>query len=325
VSDHRTLTGAAVAADAPAPAPPAAPARRRSRWPTGRQRRRAIPYLLVLPGFVFVCALLLYPAIEVLVSSVFDQTGRSIYDREFVGLEHFRRLVGDDQVIATFVRTAGWVVSVTALSYVVGLGIALLLHRRFRGRGVVRSVLLIPWAVPFVAAAFAWQSLFDARYGILNYLLRRTGAVDEGVNWLGSPDVALWAVVAVAVWKQVPFIMVTMLAALQSIDPDHYEAAELDGARAWARFRYVTLPAIRGTSLVVIAFVAMWTYNTFELIYLMTGGGPGVSTQIVSIYTYLSAFNFNQANYAAAIGTGGLLVLALLLVPVARVMSRRGG
>lgn len=288
-----------------------------------RRRHRLMPWGLALPGLVFVAVLLVYPALEVIVSSFFSQTGRSIYQREFTGFDHFTRLLNDDDVIATFWRTVVWVVVVTVASYLIGLAIALLLHRRFVGRGVVRSVVLIPWAVPFVAAAFAWENIYDNRYGILNHALSSVGVVDEPVAWLGSPSTAFWSVIAVAVWKQVPFVAVTLLAGLQSIDNDYYEAASIDGAGAIRKFQSITFPAIVGVSTIVIGFTTIWTYNQFDLIYLMTGGGPANSSQIVSVFTYLSAFTFGSPNYAAAIGTTALVVLALLLIPIARIVARR--
>lgn len=276
-----------------------------------------------MPGLVFVAVLLVYPALEVVLASFFSQTGRSIYQREFTGFDNFTRLLGDSDVMATFWRTVVWVVVVTLASYVIGLVIALLLHRKFVGRGVVRSVVLVPWAVPFVAAAFAWENIYDNRYGVLNHTLSSVGVVDEPVSWLGSPSTAFWSVIVVAVWKQVPFVAVTVLAALQSIDNDYYEAAAIDGAGAIRRFRSITFPAIAGVSTIVIGFTTVWTYNQFDLIYLMTGGGPANSSQIVSVFTYLNAFTFGDPTYAAAIGTTALVLLALLLIPIARVVTRR--
>jgi len=279
--------------------------------------------LLSAPGLVFVAVLLVYPALEAIASGFFRQAGRGYYQRELVGLDHFTKLLGDTQVLATFWRTALWVAAVTILSYVIGLGIALMLHRRFRGRVIVRSLVLVPWAVPFVAAAFAWNNIYDGRYGVLNHVLSTLGLVDGPVHWLGQPSTSLWAVIVVAVWKQVPFVAVTLLAGLQSIGGEYYEAAELDGASAGQQFRYVTWPSIAGVSTIVIGFTTIWTYNQFDLIFLMTGGGPAGSSQIISVFTYLSAFSFGNTNYAAAIGTFGLLVLALLIVPFARLVTRR--
>lgn len=287
------------------------------------RRRARLPWFLSAPGLFFVAVLLVYPAIESMASSMFRQAGLGYYDREFIGFQNFSRLLDDRQVLETFWRTALWVASVTIISYAIGLGIALMLHRVFKGRTIVRSMVLVPWAVPFIAAAFAWQNIYDNRYGILNYVLQSLGIVEDGVSWLGSPKTALWSVIAVAIWKQVPFVAVTLLAGLQSIDAAYYEAAELDGASPVQQFRYVTWPSIAGVSTIVIGFTTIWTYNQFDLIFLMTGGGPAGSSQIISVFTYLSAFTFGNLNYAAAIGTFGLLLLAVVIVPVARLVTRR--
>lgn len=305
------------------PAPPAlqpSPHRRRS---STAGRRGRIPWLLAGPGLLFVAVLLVYPALEAIASGAFRQAGRGYYDRDFVGLDNFSQLLADTQVMATFWRTALWVAAVTVLSYGIGLGVALMLHRQFRGRTLVRSLVLVPWAVPFIAAAFAWQNIYDGRYGILNYTLTTLGLVDAPVQWLGRPSTALGSVIVVAIWKQVPFVAVTLLAGLQSIGSDYYEAAELDGAGATAQFRYVTWPGIAGVSTIVVGFTTIWTYNQFDLIFLMTGGGPAGSSQIISVFTYMSAFAFGNTNYAAAIGTFGLLILALLIVPFARLVTGR--
>lgn len=294
------------------------PARARTpRW------RRGLPWMLAAPGLLFVGLLLVYPAVESILAGFFQPDGRGFYDREFVGLEHFLRLIGDAQVMSTFWRTAVWVSVVTLGSFVIGVGLALLLNRPFKGRGIVRSVVLIPWAVPFIAAAFAWDNIYDSRYGILNYFLTTIGLMDEPVRWLGSPSTALWSVIVVAIWKQVPFVAVTILAGLQTIDKVYYEAADLDGARVHQQFRYITWPALVGVSTIVIGFTTIWTYNQFDLIFIMTGGGPAGSSQIISVFTYLSAFAFGNPNYAAAIGTFGLLLLAVLIIPFARIVTRK--
>jgi len=302
-------------------ASPTAPAQR-----TGSQAarsRRRLPWVLAGPGLVFVAVLLVYPALESIASGLFRQAGRGFYEREFVGFDNFSRLLGDEQVMATFRRTAVWVATVTVGSYLIGLAIALMLHRGFRGRTIVRSLVLVPWAVPFIAAAFAWKNIFNDQYGILNHMLLSWGLIDEPVRWLGGTSTSLWSVIIVAIWKQVPFVAVTILAGLQSINAEYYEATELDGAGPLQQFRYVTWPAIAGVSTIVVGFTTIWTYNQFDLIFLMTKGGPAGSSQIISVFTYLSAFAFGDPNYAAAIGTFGLLLLAVLIVPFARLVTRR--
>jgi arabinogalactan oligomer/maltooligosaccharide transport system permease protein len=195
------------------------------------------------------------------------------------------------------------------LHYVIGLGLALMLNRKLRGRTLYRILLLVPWAVPTYVAAFGWRYMFNGDYGLFNLALESFGIAP--VAWLNGELSAFAAVIMVNVWVGVPFMVVALLGGLQSINPELHEAAEVDGASPFQRFRYITLPGLRSVSTTVILLGTIWTFNMFNIIYLITRGGPFNSTNILVTYAYIKFFD--QRAFAVS-ATYGVLILSLLLV-----------
>lgn len=274
--------------------------------------KAALPYILIAPGVIFVGAILIYPMISGVISSLFTQHPLNLSQREFVGLAHFKTLFADEIFYMAFTNTLIWTLGVVFGQFAIGLGIALMLNEKFPGRGIYRSLILIPWVVPMIAAALTWKWIYSADYGVLNYLLKQMGLISTNIDWLGDPSIALFSVIMTNVWKGIPFVAVVLLAGLQSIDNEMYEAAQVSGANLFQRFWYITLPSLKGVSIVVIVLTTIWTFNQFDLLYLMTKGGPSNSTQIIPVYTYLNAFNFFKMNYAAAVSTVGVVLLSVL-------------
>lgn len=276
--------------------------------------KRALPYLLILPGVIFVGAILIYPMISGVISSFLTQHPLNPSDQEFVGIEHFSKMFSDDIFIQAFKNTILWTVGIVVAQYIIGLGVALLLNEQFPGRGVYRSLILIPWVVPMIAVALTWKWIYAADFGVLNYILDEIGLISRNVDWLGDPSSSLLSVMAVTIWKNVPFVAIVLLAGLQSIDKQMYEAASIDSANIFQRFWYITLPSLKGVSLVILTLTTIWTFNQFDLIYLMTKGGPANSSQIIPVYSYLNAFNYLNINYAAAIATFGAVIMSVFIV-----------
>ncbi|GIQ68800.1 sugar ABC transporter permease [Xylanibacillus composti] len=274
--------------------------------------KAALPYILISPGVIFVGAILIYPMISGVISSLFTQHPLNLSQREFVGLAHFKTLFSDKIFYMAFSNTLIWTLGVVFGQFALGLGIALMLNEKFPGRGIYRSLILIPWVVPMIAAALTWKWIYSADYGVLNYFLKQIGLISTNIDWLGNPSIALFSVIMTNVWKGIPFVAVVLLAGLQSIDNEMYEAAQVSGANLFQRFWYITLPSLKGVSIVVIVLTTIWTFNQFDLLYLMTKGGPSNSTQIIPVYTYLNAFNFFKMNYAAAVSTVGVVLLSVL-------------
>jgi arabinogalactan oligomer/maltooligosaccharide transport system permease protein len=190
------------------------------------------------------------------------------------------------------------------------MGLAVLLNREFRGRSLYRVLLIVPWAVPAFVAAFAWRFLYDQKFGLFNAVLKAIGM--HPVAWYDKTSTALFAAITVNVWLGVPFMMVALLGGLQSIPGEIYEAAEIDGATPWQRFVNVTLPGLRPVSMTVILLGTIWTFNMFTVIYLVTGGGPAGTTEILVTGSFRAAFE-GIRNYSLA-ATYGVLILSLLVV-----------
>ncbi|MBW4718857.1 carbohydrate ABC transporter permease [Saccharothrix obliqua] len=233
-----------------------------------------------------------------------------------VGLVNYLHVLSGDPAYGSFwstlARTLVWTFGCVLAHFTIGLGLAVLLNRRVRGRAVYRALLILPWAVPSFISAFAWKYMFNAQYGVINQALRVVGLPDP--VWLGQSDWALVAVMLVNVWLGVPFMMVALLGGLQAIPADLYEAAEVDGASPWQRFRDITLPGLRAVSGTVVLLGVIWTFNMFAVIYLVTGANP--NTRILVTYAFERFFSGASRDYAIA-STYGVLILSVLLVFVA--------
>ncbi|GAA0653394.1 sugar ABC transporter permease [Kutzneria viridogrisea] len=278
-------------------------------------------YAMVLPVVVVIAVLVLYPLVQGVYFTFTDinesTIANPVLDREasyeFVGLRNYLNVLSGDASFgafwATLLRTVIWTGTCVVLTYGTGLGLALLLNRPMRLRGLYRVLLILPWAVPAFISAFAWKYMFNSQYGIINQLLGSLGLPQP--VWLGQSDLALVAVIIVNVWLGVPFMMVALLGGLQSIPADLYEAAEVDGATPWQRFREVTLPGLRSVSSTVVLLGVIWTFNMFPVIYLVAGQNP--NTRILVTYAFERFFSGASRDYAVA-STYGVLILSVLLV-----------
>lgn len=277
-------------------------------------RRERAAYFLIAPGLLLIAVILIYPLIRGIVSSFFSSKQGSLDFDSFVGLKYFAELFKDHIFMISMRNSIIYTLVVVTGMYILGLAAALLLNKSFTGRGIYRSLILIPWVVPGIAAAMTWKWMYSSQYGVINYLFQAMGLLGKNVDWLGNAQTALESVMAAAIWKAIPFMTITMLAALQNIDMSLYEAAKVDGASALQCFRYITFSGIKEVSITTILLQIIWTFNQFDLVYTMTKGGPSNSSQIIPVYTYLTAFNFFKLNKAAAIGVMGLLFVGIFAV-----------
>ncbi|MCF6474584.1 sugar ABC transporter permease [Nonomuraea sp. MG754425] len=229
---------------------------------------------------------------------------------EFVGLENYVRILTSGLFWDKLLWTVLWTVICVAAHYGIGLGLAVMLNRPLRLRSLYRVLLILPWAVPAFVAAFIWRYLYNSDYGVINGFLKLAGL--GGVGWLDDPTTAKIAVIAVNVWIGVPFMMVALLGGLQSIPAELYEAAEVDGANAWQRFRAITLPGLSQVSGTVVLLGTIWTFNMFPIIFLVTRGGPGSETEILVTYAFREAFT-GIRDYSGS-ATWGVIILAMLVV-----------
>jgi multiple sugar transport system permease protein len=276
------------------------------------RRQSVIAYALLAPAIALVAGLIVYPLYMVFETSLRQGRAPNIarLDRLPLGFGNFERALTDEHVWHAASISALYAVGTILPAFLIGLGLALLLNREFPGRRWVRSLMLLPWAVPGVVAAIAFLWMFDASYGVVNSLLRRAGMITSDVAWFSDGDTALFAVILPTIWKCFPFFALTLLAALQSVPHTLYEAARIDGAGRWQIFRYVTWPGIQGAAALAIVLQALWVVKDFDLVFATTHGGPARATQTLSLLVYEEAFQFFRLGYASAIGVLMLFVCA---------------
>jgi multiple sugar transport system permease protein len=274
---------------------------------------REHPGLFLAPAAVTLGAVALFPALAVLWLSL-EERSPLLAAARFVGFDNYTRLIADARFWNALANTVYFSAVSVALEVLLGLLIALLLARAFRGRALLYSIILLPWAIPTVVSARLWEWLYNADYGVLNYLL------GTHVNWLGSPGWALHAAILMDVWKATPFVALLLIAGLQTIPRELYQAAALDGAGAWTTFRRITLPLLVPLLLVVLVFRTIDAFRVFDAIYVLTGGGPANSTETVSIYAYKVLFQALEFGYGSAVAVSVLAVVALLTAVYARLL-----
>jgi ABC-type sugar transport system permease subunit len=278
-----------------------------SRDPAARLRplERAearLAWLLCAPALLAIAAAALFPLAWAVWDSLHLHDLRMPWrGRPFVGLANYAEALATPRFWEALAHTVFFAAASVTLELLLGLALALLLHRSFRGRGAARTAALLPWAIPTVVAALVWRFLFEGDAGGANALLRATGLLSTQPVWFGDPTLAWVPVVLADVWKTTPFVALLLLAGLQSIDPELYEAARIDGAGAWQRLRHVTLPLLRPALLVALVFRTLDAFRVFDLVYVATGGGPGTATEPLALYTFRALFEDLRFGYGASL------------------------
>jgi multiple sugar transport system permease protein len=302
---------------------PVALAARRTRplisW---RVRQLMVGYSYLLPAALCMLATVVVPIGMAMKMSLYNDVLYKPQDYRFIGLGNYVRLAEDAVFWLTLWNSFVWVFGSVVLQFVAGFAAALLLHQAFRGRAVVRMLALLPWIIPGVVVGLIWEWLYQPNYGVINDLLIKAGWLHDRIAWLSSPDLAMAAVVFTNVWRGIPFFAIMLLAGLQAIPGELYEAAHVDGAGVLARFRHITLPLLRPIIVVATATRIIWTFNYADLIFVMTSGGPANATQITSTYTLLQAYSNLDFGYAAALSV--VLLLVMLAFTAAYLRLTRG-
>ena len=287
-----------------------------------RGRQLMVGYSYLLPAALCMLATVVVPIGMAMKMSLYNDVLYKPQDYRFIGLGNYVRLAQDAVFWLTLWNSFVWVFGSVVLQFVAGFAAALLLHQAFRGRAVVRMLALLPWIIPGVVVGLIWEWLYQPNYGVINDLLIRAGWMHERLAWLSSPDTAMAAVVFTNVWRGIPFFAIMLLAGLQAIPGELYEAAHVDGAGVLARFRHITLPLLRPIIVVATATRIIWTFNYADLIFVMTSGGPANATQITSTYTLLQAYSNLDFGYAAALSV--VLLLVMLAFTAAYLRLTRG-
>ncbi len=289
-----------------------------------RLLEEGLPYLLILPAVAGVVLVILFPICYNAWLSLHLRR-LIIPQTPFVGFMNYSRMLRDPEFWNAVRVTALWAIGSIGLNFLVGLGLALLLNLRFPGRACFRILFLVPWATPQIVAALNWKWLLNDQFGLVNALLVRWGMLSHSIAWLADLDLALPAVILVNVWKNYGFEMMAFLAALQSIPEVLYEAASIDGAGAVHRFRHVTLPMLRPIILVLVVLRSIWSINSFDMVYVLTTGGPANATELTSLFIFKTAFERGVFSLSATASMLVFLVVLGLAILFMRMSTREGG
>jgi multiple sugar transport system permease protein len=280
------------------------------RTPLRRLALKAEPYLYIAPSVILIATIMLVPLAIGLSYAFRDLQLINPFSGGWVGTEHFEALWTDEAFWHAMRNTLVWTFASVALQFAFGLVLALLLNNPFPGRGIVQALVFLPWAVPTFLSGLNWAWLFNPVVGPLPHWMVALGILSSPENILADPDLAIWGPIIANVWWGIPFFAITLLAALQSIPQDIYEAASIDGAGTWRRFTDITIPFLAPTIAIAVLLRTIWIANFADLIIVMTNGGPADSTQIVSSYIFTQAFRRLDFGYASAVA---MVLLVLLL------------
>ncbi|TKT74629.1 sugar ABC transporter permease [Aquamicrobium sp. LC103] len=288
---------------------------------------RVYPYLMVMPALVVVLGVVVYPVFSGIASAFYDVTLKTLNTGGviFVGLRNFERVFADPVFLQASTNTLVWVVLNVVAQLVLGLALALLLHRAMPGIGFFRSGILVPWVVPSVVAVLTWRWMYDPSVGIANELLIRLGIIDDYHPWLGDTATSLYAVTVESIWKGTPFVMLLLLAALQLVPRSIIEAASMDGASGWRKLWYVILPQIRVSFAIAAVLTFILTVNNFNAIWLMTEGGPLNSSEILFTLAYKYGFKRFDLGMASAVATMLFVGLVIATTVYLKLIQAREG
>jgi len=297
-----------------------------------RPRRRAISlalwldreavfsWMMMALPLIFLAALVGYPLVYgVLLSLEHRSVGKPA---TFIGLENFITDFHDPIFWRVAVNTFVYTIAATLLKMVGGLALALAMNQHFRMKNLIRALLLLPFIVPTVLSTVAWMWMLDPAFSVVNRLLIAVGATPPGPSWLGNPVLAMFSIIMINTWRGLPFYGITLLAGLQTVSPELYEAATIDGASGWQRFRFVTLPLLKPIILIVTLFSVIFTFADFQLVYVLTHGGPQNATQLFATYAFDIGMGAGQLGLGASVALMMLPALALLIVALTLYMRR---
>lgn len=269
----------------------------------------------IMPALIMLSCVTIYPVLYVFYLSL--QRRLLIFDiSKFVGFENYLFLFRDDRFWNAFKNTAYFTVASVSLELFLGLSIAVLLNRPFRLRGLSRAVVLVPWAIPTVVSAKMWEWVYNTDFGILNFI------IGSKINWLGSPFWAIHAAIFMDVWKTTPFVAILLMAGLQVIPNELYQAAKVDGAGSWTMFKRITLPLLKPVILVVLLFRTLDAFRVFDAVYVLTGGGPANTTETLSIYAYKVLFQTLQFGYGSTLSVVVFLCTGSISIFYIKLLSR---
>lgn len=258
-----------------------------------------LPKLLAAPSMVIIFGVLIVPIVYSLILSVNNLDLRT-HKLNFVGLTHYASMLTDSTFYQSVGLTLLFTVVTVSAEIILGIAVALVLNQEFKGRGFVRGLMILPWALPTVVNAIMWKWIFNANYGVFNALLTQLGIIDSYRVWLGQPKSAFICVLVANIWKETPYVVLLTIAALANISKDLYEAASIDGSTPWKSFWKITLPLIKPVVLILLITKTIWALQTFDLVYIMTAGGPMGVTEFITFFIQKTTFKFLKFGYGSA-------------------------
>lgn len=286
-----------------------------------RLGKRILPYAMLSPAVLVTLTIVFLPMLQTAWMSLHEYVLFRPKEFKFVGLDNFVAALQDEVFWISLRHTIIWIGITIPAQVLLGLATALLLNQEFRWRALARALIIIPWALPSVVIALMWVWIYDSNYGVLNDFMLRLGLVEQAVPWLADPDLALGAIILTLTWQGFPFFAVMILAGLQSVPKSYYEAASLDGASTWRQFWHITLPGISGVLVTAVLLRTIWVANSFDVIFVMTSGGPGYSTYTLPLYAFIKARTNLDFGYGSAVA----VLFTFLLMGLVLLYLRRTG
>lgn len=270
------------------------------------------PYLYLVPTLIVIIPIMIIPIIITFLISFTDSRLMTIgTSANFVGLQNYLTFFRSGHYIQTLGSTFIYVIAGVSLTFIYGLGAALLLNTKFKGRPFFRTILILPWVVPQVVLAIIWKFMVNPQNGVINYFLYSLGIIPQNFSWFGTGVNAMVILTIVTLWKQYPLSLLILFAGLKTISEDLYEAASIDGANYFQKFINITLPGLRKVTNVLLLLLTIWSFGNFTIIWLISKGGPNNQTAVLTVWSYLNAFKFDKLGYGAAIG---IIILIISLI-----------
>ena len=288
-----------------------------------RRTEERYAFGLIAPSMIVVFGVIIVPIITTFIYSIVNIDPLSSHQGEFAGLSFYVKALTSKEFRDDLWRTLYFTIASTAIETVLGLLIALLLNQKFPGVSFLRSIIIIPWAIPTVVNGSLWKLMLNGEYGVINAVLQKLHIISSYQSWLGNPKTAMLCIILADSWKMTPLAVIFFLASLQGIDEKIYDAAKVDGANAFDRFTAVTLPALKPTAMVIVVMRTVEKFKAFDIFYLMTRGGPANSTKTLMYDTYLQAFTNLNYSEAATLAYLIAIIVALMTVVYVRLMNRK--
>lgn len=279
-------------------------------------------YLVNAPMIIYLACFLAFPMVWGLYMSFTNKTIGN--PASFVGFKNYIRLLGDAEYRRSILNTVFFTAVSILVKTVLGMLMALSLNQKFKGRNIARALLMIPWTLPNIVVVYNWRWIFNSTGGIANYILKSLHITNTDIIWFGSAGLAMATIIVANVWRGTPFFGVSILAKLQTIPKDYYEAAEIDGAGLWQKFRHITLPEVKDVTILSALMSTIWTINEFETVWLLTGGGPNGTTEVMNVYSYKTAMRSMMLGRGIAVAVLAMPVLMILISILTRRMLPEG-